>query len=249
MQSNTKFAFMDEALQFLSQEWAYAKLKPNTATIPIDDKALPETADNDPLTDRDSSIKIVITPSTPIVAAAKPTDRSVHQSEATTTANTSPPPTVPVPDLILPSETTPYDPKEFYKTGCIMAMLLNEHHPSTTAVASPQAPPPPPTSSDSTAAPRELIVTTTWKVADKEKDHAEKAAHRAWVKSGAAACAGLAASRWYKAVPAEKDKENKSEVVQKKKKKTVYAPRRVGYQSCNAPAACAGLAASRWCTV
>lgn len=83
---------------------------------------------------------------------------------------------------------------------------------------------------------RELIVTTKtpWKLGDEENERARKAAHREWEKSGAAACAGLAASRWYKAG-------GEKQVAPKP-----VRARRVSYKSRNDPAACKGLAASRW---
>lgn len=88
----------------------------------------------------------------------------------------------------------------------------------------------------STKPARELIVTTKtpWKLGDEENERARKAAQREWEKSGAAACAGLAASRWYKAG-------GEKQVAPK----PVHA-RRVSYKSRNDPAACKGLAASRW---
>lgn len=105
-----------------------------------------------------------------------------------------------------------------------MAMLLREQTAPTSTKPSPG---------------RELIVTTKtpWKLGDEESERARKAAHREWEKSGAAACAGLAASRWYKAA-------GEKQVAPKPAR---ARSRRVRYKSCNDdPAACTGLAASRW---
>lgn len=216
MHLNTKYAVKDDALQFLSQEWSYARLRPNVADTPGDHKAISSNADDKAVTKSEAPIKNTTVPATP-AREAKPV---CSQLDTTTTTDSS---LLPIPKLILPSQSEPYDSKEFYKTGCIMAMLLNEQQP-----AAPGTPP------------RELIVTTKnpWNLADEEKKCTEKAAHRAWVKSGAAACAGLAASRWYNAASEKKPVAHKAIRIG-----------RVNHRSCNPPAACAGLAASRWYTV
>ncbi|KAJ4397874.1 hypothetical protein N0V93_002111 [Gnomoniopsis smithogilvyi] len=169
MHSSIKFAFTDEVIQFLSQEWSYARLKPINSPILSDDRVVPTTTEDDRAINSECSEKMAAKPSSPQL---EPTNNA-H----TTIALRVP---VPVPELILPSDTILYDPKEFYKTGCIMAMLLDEEQ---SAAPTPQA--------------QDLIVNTktAWKGSDEEKQRAKMAAHRARVKSGAVACEGLAASR------------------------------------------------------
>lgn len=128
-----------------------------------------------------------------------------------------------------------------------MAMLLAEEPQRPTA--------PRPTDNNNNNNARELIVTTNtpWKWGDEENERAANAAHRAWVKSGAAACAGMAASRWYK------QEEAKVKVTPQNKAKVAAAATarsgRVSYtyiksekkkKKSAAPASCTGLAASRW---
>lgn len=205
MISNTKVAAMNDSLEFLSKEWAFARLKPNkptkTTEPPTENTHRKTTNNSEPSTECNTTTQL----------------QSFGESSSGSDQQTTP--TMAVPELILPNEAIPYDPKEFYKTGCIMAMLLSEQKP------------PAPTKPD-----RVLIVTTKtpWKLGDDESERARKAAHREWERSGAAACSGLAASRWYRP-------DGDKKVAPKPARQ-----RRVTYKSRNDAAACSGLAASRW---